>query len=545
MTNRQTETGLLVYKLIDGKFTQTGCRVEVLMDDMLFPSYSSPKVRAREQTFNDFGDAVVRELDFSRITLRVIERVNKEGEGKEERVIAKLTGPTLDTLRRCLYKPTELTLKDKDGRENKVTVSLQYLPIKMTLDPSESFNNSGTLRVDVLDAADLPSADRNGFSDPFCRFNLNGKEVYKTKVQKKTLHPAWNEFFECQVRSRTAAKFEVTVLDWDLADKPDFLGSAAINLEILEPFQQQEVSLGLDGKSGAIRLKMLFKPDYIIRSRQGSSTFSGTFAPAGKIVGAPVKGVGKGAVFVGGGVAKGASFLGRGFRRRTKSGNHDTEEFADGTDVPNVNGNGGDIPPVPSIELDNAQRDIPSTPHSRGKSLGQQSMTSTPGTPSSGAEGTASVTIVSASGYPAGSNIRIHVKTEGAKAKEVHKTKALKAPSGDVVFDSSHEGSFKLHCSADTQFKVIVKDHATFGSDDDLGEGVFYVGDQGTGAEKEVSAGEGKVVVRSSFQTDLKPDSSSIMTSPSSGKLRRGVFGTRRESRAPEAGRERSVTPGN
>lgn len=71
----------------------------------------------------------------------------------------------------------------------------------MELDPSESFNNSGTLRVDVLDAADLPAADRNGYSDPYCKFFLDGKEVYKTATQKKTLHPAWNEFFEVQVSS--------------------------------------------------------------------------------------------------------------------------------------------------------------------------------------------------------------------------------------------------------------------------------------------------------------------------------------------------------
>lgn len=91
--------------------------------------------------------------------------------------------------------PTILKLKDDEGRINSVKVSLKYIPVKMTLDPSESINNMGKLRVDVLDASDLPSADRNGFSDPYCKFELNGKDVFKTKVQKKTLHPAWNEFF--------------------------------------------------------------------------------------------------------------------------------------------------------------------------------------------------------------------------------------------------------------------------------------------------------------------------------------------------------------
>ena len=52
----------------------------------------------------------------------------------------------------------------------------------MKLDPSESINNMGTLRVDILDGQDLPAADRSGKSDPYCKFELNGKEAYKTKT---------------------------------------------------------------------------------------------------------------------------------------------------------------------------------------------------------------------------------------------------------------------------------------------------------------------------------------------------------------------------
>ena len=45
---------------------------------------------------------MVRELDFSKITVRMIEHIDKKGEADEDHVIAKLTGNTLDTLRRCL-----------------------------------------------------------------------------------------------------------------------------------------------------------------------------------------------------------------------------------------------------------------------------------------------------------------------------------------------------------------------------------------------------------------------------------------------------------
>jgi hypothetical protein len=45
---------------------------------------------------------MVRELDFSKITVRLIEHIDKKGEGDEDHIIAKRTGSTMDTLRQCL-----------------------------------------------------------------------------------------------------------------------------------------------------------------------------------------------------------------------------------------------------------------------------------------------------------------------------------------------------------------------------------------------------------------------------------------------------------
>ena len=475
---------------------------------------------------------MVRELDFSKITLRIIEHINKDGDGDEDHVIAKLTGNTIDTLRRCLHTPTQLILKDKHGRENKITVSLKYIPVKMRLDPSESFNNQGTLRVDVLDAADLPAADRNGYSDPYCKFMLNDKEVYKTKTQKKTLHPAWNEYFEVPVRSRTAADFLVNVYDWDFGDKADFLGKSSINLEILEPFQQQEVTLALDGKSGAIRLRMLFKPDYVVRSRQGSSTFSGTFAVPGKVIGAPVKGVGKGAAFVGGGVVRAGTFLGRGFKRRKSRGAGGEEDFAERPD--SSAGRPSADTPVISVEGDgSAAQDSPN--HNRHRSWGAQSFASRfndTGAPGGGDSGTANISIISADGFPPGTNVRVFIRLN---SKDIHKTDHHKTTTGSVTFDNNE--SFKTQCTADSFFKIVVKDHKAFGRDEELGEGTFTIDDQGAGGEKNVGVGKGMVVVRSSF---APADAQSMVGSVSpraEGKGRRGLLSRGRGER------EKSVTP--
>lgn len=69
----------------------------------------SPIVFLQRITYmNTVGDTMIRELDFSKITLRIIEHVDKDGGGDEDHVIAKLTGNTIDTLRRCLVRQPKL-----------------------------------------------------------------------------------------------------------------------------------------------------------------------------------------------------------------------------------------------------------------------------------------------------------------------------------------------------------------------------------------------------------------------------------------------------
>ncbi|KAK6843007.1 C2 domain-containing protein [Apiospora arundinis] len=317
------ESGFLIFHFMEAEMPKSGSHVEVYVDDMLFPSYVSGSAKHKSHKFDEIGDCFIRELDFSRLTLKVREKREKPGEERDEdHTIARLAGNTLDTLKQCLNNPTVLKFKDGENGATWVKVSLKYIPVQMELDPSESINNMGNLRVDVLDAAGLPAADSNGKSDPYARFELNGQDVYKTKTIKKTLDPVWNEFFEIAVPSRTAAKFHVNVYDYDFADKPDFLGGADINLEQLDPFKAKEMKLLLDGKSGSIRIRLLFRPDYVTRTRMGTGTFSGTFGAPGRIVtgvaGAPIKGGVAVAGVVGHGVGKGASFLRRGFRGRRR-----------------------------------------------------------------------------------------------------------------------------------------------------------------------------------------------------------------------------------
>ena len=414
----------------------------------------------------------------------------------------------------------------------------------MSLDPSESINNMGDLRVDVLDATDLPAADRNGYSDPYCKFDLNGKDVFKTKVQKKTLHPAWNEFFEAPIASRTASKFICNVYDWDFGEKADFLGAAEIPLDLLTPFKAEVINLSLDGKSGSVRLRLLFKPSYVTRSRQGSSTFSGTFATPGKIVtgvaGAPIKGVG----FAASGVGKGASFIRHGFKSKSHKKDGDTngaavpdDAFAANSDsfAPGLRrASGTDAAGSPITPPGTA---IGASPHSRTKSFGASSMHSTAAGASAAITGTANFTIVSATGYPPSSSVMVYVKQLGPRPKVIHKTEHIKSPSGIVQFVDRKE-SFKCPCAADTQFQVQVKAHNTFGSDDDLGEGLVVVDESGSGEPKTVKAGSGQVVMKSSFALTTTENGSP--GSPKASGFRKNLLSKRENGRTS---RDNTPTP--
>ena len=73
----------------------------------------------------------------------------------------------------------------------------------------------GSLRVELVDGENIKGVDRNGKSDPYVVFNLNGERVFKSQVQKKTLTPKWNEVFNMTVNSRVDDHLELELYDWN------------------------------------------------------------------------------------------------------------------------------------------------------------------------------------------------------------------------------------------------------------------------------------------------------------------------------------------
>ncbi|KAG8145195.1 hypothetical protein E2320_013557, partial [Naja naja] len=81
-------------------------------------------------------------------------------------------------------------------------------------------------------------------SDPYVKFKLNGKTLYKSKVVYKNLNPVWDETVVLPIQSLDQ-KLWVKVYDRDLTSS-DFMGSAVLMLHKLELNRTTEMILKLE-----------------------------------------------------------------------------------------------------------------------------------------------------------------------------------------------------------------------------------------------------------------------------------------------------------
>ncbi|KAI1797561.1 tricalbin [Ganoderma leucocontextum] len=290
------QAGVIIFNVVSGRL-QKKARLEVLLDEGYWPAFSTARARSQNATWEHIGEGVVKELDFSRVWLRL----NEADEGDKDDVIAEWKGDSKAFLQQTLDGPTEFTLQNQDDEEKRsvVTIEAKYLPVPIKLEARESVNNQGIIRVDLLDGHGIHGVDRGGKSDPFVVFHLNGQRVFKSQTKKKTLNPEWSENFATAVPSRTGANFMLEVFDWNQIEQAKTLGSCRIDLEDLEPFTAVERTVLLShakhGEKGEIRLRLLFTPEIIAKARKNTSTFSNA-GRAMTQIGALPMGAGKGVI---------------------------------------------------------------------------------------------------------------------------------------------------------------------------------------------------------------------------------------------------------
>ena len=89
------------------------------------------------------------------------------------------------------------------------------------------FCHNYTLNVQVFEAKDIPSMDKNGKSDPFLRLYLLGPkpddkiEKVQTQTIKKTLDPVWNEEYHFPIKSLGTDVLHMSLKNYNSIGKDD------------------------------------------------------------------------------------------------------------------------------------------------------------------------------------------------------------------------------------------------------------------------------------------------------------------------------------
>eukprot|EP01028_Stygiella_incarcerata_P005846 TRINITY_DN2420_c0_g1_i1.p1 TRINITY_DN2420_c0_g1~~TRINITY_DN2420_c0_g1_i1.p1 ORF type:complete len:511 (+),score=145.54 TRINITY_DN2420_c0_g1_i1:104-1534(+) len=129
----------------------------------------------------------------------------------------------------------------------------------------EEIGFSPHLRVEVLNALELPIADiGTRSSDPYVVVRFEGRE-FKTRVIFADLNPVWNEKTRFEVENPfSVVKFEVW--DYDKLSHDDFLGQVSISLEEITPNDVMETEFKLENPkkkgndAGSLFLRLHYHP---------------------------------------------------------------------------------------------------------------------------------------------------------------------------------------------------------------------------------------------------------------------------------------------
>ena len=91
---------------------------------------------------------------------------------------------------------------------------------KKEFKPSEKWE----LNIHIIKATNLPSADSNGLSDPYCLFKILNRDIsVKSRRIDKTLNPIWDDYINIPIISLNSDIIRLEITDWDRVGKDDKL----------------------------------------------------------------------------------------------------------------------------------------------------------------------------------------------------------------------------------------------------------------------------------------------------------------------------------
>ncbi|KAF9409138.1 hypothetical protein BGZ94_002044, partial [Podila epigama] len=315
------DSGILVAHLIGAELDRSGTYCEFYVDSDSY-QFKSQLQKSRNPRWNEIVEIFVKELEYAKLIILVKEKSSLD----KDPVIGNFTTSIRTLLESISPDGAHFPILDKSEKRGTIHLKFEYLPVSIELLPKERLDNMGNLTVTLVRGKDLIAADRGGASDPYVVFKLNGKEVFKSDVVKKTLNPEFNEKFVVPVSSRAEDQFTLEVFDWNQLSTAKSLGTGGLDLRNIQLVLPNDFLIPLQNKhnQGQIQLRVTFLPEFL-SSNKRKSGFGSTFvnggvnivASGGHMIGSAgmagvgavaggVGAVGHGALDVGGAVGKGA-----------------------------------------------------------------------------------------------------------------------------------------------------------------------------------------------------------------------------------------------
>ena len=100
------------------------------------------------------------------------------------------------------------------------------------------------LRIQLVAGRNLVAMDKNGTSDPYVKFKMNGRLIHKSRTISASLNPTWEETFSLPVED-PFVPITIKVFDYDWGLQDDFMGSTELQLTTLELNQTNDMWLKL------------------------------------------------------------------------------------------------------------------------------------------------------------------------------------------------------------------------------------------------------------------------------------------------------------
>lgn len=107
---------------------------------------------------------------------------------------------------------------------------LRFQPQDQEIKPTQpSLYQFYILEIYLNSCSNLRARDRGGTSDPYCKFKIGNKVLFKSRIIYKNLNPKFDEFLTLPI-DNLLEPVQIKVYDYDFGFTDDFLGTAQIDL---------------------------------------------------------------------------------------------------------------------------------------------------------------------------------------------------------------------------------------------------------------------------------------------------------------------------